>query len=131
MSLRLFQHWTTRVAEFTQGRKPQSDDAFIAECGLPDDPEARRVAVGVRQVFGEEGSVDPQLIFATDRYPEDLEILPSWDSLDTVDLLMRIEEKLNIRIPDRDAERLFQRRFTVREFVAGMVAYCGRRRAAT
>jgi acyl carrier protein len=131
MSLRLFQHWTTRVAEFTKGRTPQSDDVFVAECGLPDDPEARRVAIGVRQVFAEEGSVNPQFIFATDRYPEDLEILPSWDSLDTVDLLMRVEEKLNIRIPDSDAERLFQLRFTVREFVAGMVAYCERRRAAT
>ena len=131
MSLRLFQHWTTRVAEFTKGRTPESDDAFLAACGLPDNAETRRIAIGVRDVFGEEGSVDPKFIFATDRYPEDLEILPSWDSLDTVDLLMRIEEKLDIRIPDRDADQLFRLRFTVREFVATMVAYCERRRAAT
>ena len=93
--------------------------------------QSRRVALVVRQVFAEEGSVDSKFIYPTDRYPEDLEILPSWDSLDYVDLIMRIEEKLDIRIPNRDVEKLCQLRFTVREFVAGLVAFCSRRRAAT
>src|SRR5688572_23201458 len=100
MSLRLFRHWTTRVAEFTHGRAPQPDAAFVADCHLPALPEAERVALIVRAVVAEEGSVDPQFIFANDRYPEDLEILPSWDSPDWLDFIMRLEEKLSIRISD-------------------------------
>ena len=131
MSLRPFKHWTIRVAEFTQGRTPRSDDAFLADCGLPDDPDARRIALVVREIFAEEGSVDPKFIYAADRYPEDLEILPSWDSLDHLALIMRIEKKSDIRIPDRDVGNLCQPRFTVGEFIAVLVASCHRRRTAT
>src|SRR5262245_16814247 len=113
MSLRLFRHWTTRVAEFTQGRTPQPGAAFPADCQLPVLPDAERVALIVRAVVAEEGSVDPQFILAGDRYPEDLEILPSWDSPDWLDFIMRLEQKLDIRISDRDADRLYMERWTV------------------
>ena len=131
MSLRLFRHWTTRVADFTQGRAPQPDAPFVADCQLPTLPDAERVALVVRAVVAEEGSVDPQFIFASDRYPEDLEILPSWDSPDWLDFIMRLEEKLAIRISDRDAERLYMPRWTVRELVQRVVSVCGGSAAAT
>jgi hypothetical protein len=86
---RLFQHWTTRVAEFTQGRTPQADAEFLTDCKLPAAPHAQRVALIVRAVVAEEGSVDPRFILASDRYPEDLEILPSWDSPDWLDFILR------------------------------------------
>src|SRR5881227_1559115 len=125
MPLRLFRHWTTRVAEFTQGRIPQPDIAFVADCQLPAVPDAEPVALVVRAVVAEEGSVDPQFIFASDRYPEDLEILPSWDSPHWLDFIMRLEEKLNIRISDRDAEPLYMPRWTVRELVQRAVSVYG------
>ena len=131
MSLRLFRHWTTRVAEFTQGRTPQPDAAFVADCQLPAVPDAERVALIVREIIAEEGSVDPHFIFASDRYPEDLEILPSWDSPDWLDFIMRLEKKLDIRISDRDADRLYVERWTVREFVQRVVAVYGSSAAAT
>jgi acyl carrier protein len=79
----------------------------------------------------EAGSVDPQFVFASDRYPEDLEVLPAWDSPDWVDLIMRLEEKLNIRISDRNAERLYMPRWTVRELVQRVVSFYGNSAAAT
>lgn len=120
--MRLFRHWKTRVAEFTQGRTPQPDAAFIADCQFPAVPEAERVALTVRAMVAEEGSVDPQFIFASDRYPEELEILPSWDSPDWLEFIMRLEEQLNIRIADRDVERLCLPKWTVRELVHHVVA---------
>ena len=113
------------MAEFTNGRTPQPDTSFLADCQLPALADAERVALIVRALVAEEGSVDPRFIFATDRYPEDLEILPSWDSPDWLDFIMRLEEKLDVRISDRDADRLYMPRWTVRELVQRVVSvYC-------
>jgi acyl carrier protein len=128
--MRMFQHRTRQVATFTQGRTPQSDDAFVTACEISMDAEARRVALIVREVIAREGSVDPKFIYATDRYPEDLEILPSWDSLDWVDFIVRLEKHLEVKIPNRDAEKLYLNRFTVKQMVHRIVAYCIERQAA-
>jgi len=87
---------------------------------------AKRVALIVRQVIAEEGSVDPRFIYATDRYPEELSVLPSWDSIDWIDFIMRLEEKLNMHIPDRDAERLITSRFNVEQMIDRIVEFHAR-----
>lgn len=120
MALRHFRHWTEKVADFTRGRVPQADDAFIAACHLPPQPDARRISLVVRRVFAEEGSVDPAFIYAEDRYPEDLGILPSWDSIDMLDIIFRLEKQLNVKIG-----RVMPTRFTVREFIHRLLEVCG------
>lgn len=118
MWLRHFRHWTTKVAEFTAGRTPQPDDEFLAACSLPPGDKSVRMALAVRKVFGEEGSVDPRFILASDRFPEDLSILPFWDSIDLLDLVFKLEQELHIKIT---MNTLPYPRFTVREFVHGLL----------
>lgn len=127
MSLKHFRHWTKKVADFTRGRASQADGAFIADCDLPRNADAERIALVVRRLFAEEGSVDPQFIYASDRYPEDLGILPSWDSIDMLDIVFRLEKQLNLKI----GRGALPMRFTVREFVHRLLEVCGESAAAT
>src|ERR1035437_5068368 len=90
----------TKVLEFRQGRERQPDEVFVAECGLPDDPESHRIAIGVRRAVGGVGLVDPLFIHATDRFPEDLSKLPLWDSMDWVTLVLQLEDELGKPMPN-------------------------------
>ena len=117
--LRHFRHWTKKVADFTAGRVPEADDGFLADCDLPPGAEAVRVALAVRKVFGEVGSVDPKFIRPTDRFPDELGVLPGWDSIDMLDVVFRLEKELNVKVwrnPVLPVER-----FTVRDFVHSLL----------
>jgi acyl carrier protein len=115
---RHFRHWTKKVAEFTAGRTPQSDEVFLVGCELPTDPDATRCALAVRKVFAEEGSVDSTFIFATDRFPEDLGILPFWDSIDRIDVALHLEKELGVKILHYNLPQ----QFTVREYTHALIS---------
>ncbi len=56
----------------------------------------------VKQIIVEQLGVDPQEVTMEASFINDL----GADSLDTVELVMALEEKFNIEIPDEDAEKL-------------------------
>jgi hypothetical protein len=129
MPFRHFRHWTKKVADFTRSRPPQSDDDFLRACNLPPHPHAAHIALTVRRVFAEEGSVDPAYIHATDRYPEDLSILPSWDSIDLLDILFRLERDLHRKLPrtlfpTSVGRTVFPTHFRVDQFIHRLLDAC-------
>lgn len=56
----------------------------------------------VRGIIAERLSVDESKINESSSFIEDL----GADSLDTVELIMQLEEAFNIQIPDEDAEKI-------------------------
>ena len=123
MRLKLFRRPHQKVDAFCEGRRRQSDAEFVRDCGMDGNEAGARVAVAVRRAVARVGLVDPAFVFAPDRYPHDLGALPLWDSMDWVDLIMRLEDELGVAIPDRVAERLIDvRGFTIRQFVEGVYA---------
>ena len=117
-----------QIATFCKGRVIQPDDEFVASCGLATDPEAARVALAVRRAVANVGSVESGYIVAADVYPDQLAMLPLWDSMDWVAFMMELEEQLGTRISDQEAERLFDPyRISVKEMVEGVRAMLARR----
>ena len=108
--------WQDMVAKFVAGRQPVSDELYLSECGLPDEPLARRVALAVRASVASENSVEPQLIRAADRYPDDLHTLPGWDSLDFIGWVIAFERELGLKISSK-AFAGVRVPFSVRELV--------------
>lgn len=116
MAWTFFQSDHAKVDEFCVGRTRQSDADFVLDCGMRDNIQGARAALAVRRAVAGVGLVDSAFIRADDRYPDDLEALPLWDSMDFVDLIMRIEKDLETRIPNSIAEQLVNYNgFTVRQ----------------
>jgi acyl carrier protein len=110
-----------KIAFFCEGRSKQPDEDFIAACALPSDPEAARVAVAVRRAVAEVGSIDPEWIRAEDVYPDQLGVLPLWDSMDWLSLFLALERELKTKISNEEADQLLDPRgFSVREMAAAV-----------
>jgi len=60
------------------------------------------VAEKVREIIVEQLGVDPEEVTMEASFVNDL----GADSLDTVELVMALEEEFNIEIPDEEAEKL-------------------------
>jgi hypothetical protein len=120
--LQSFRTTNQKIARFCEGRSKQPDDQFIAECGLPPDPEAARIAVAVRRAVADIGSIDPEFICADDAYPDQLAVLPLWDSMDWMAFLWALEEQLGTRLSEQEAmAQLFRpERMSVKEWAAGI-----------
>jgi acyl carrier protein len=73
---------------------------FLARCELPPQPQALAIACAVRCAIGKQAELTPDAIQAGDRIPEDLGDIFIQDSPDVIGFLMRLEEELNVRIPD-------------------------------
>jgi acyl carrier protein len=56
----------------------------------------------LKEIIVEELNVTPEQVTPEAKFQEDL----GADSLDVVELIMKIEEKFNIEIPDEDAEKI-------------------------
>jgi acyl carrier protein len=114
---RIFKTSHGKVAQFRAGRSRQSDEQFVADCELPSNPEAVRIAIGVRRAVANVGLVDPLFIQASDRFPEELGVLPLWDSLDWVSLVLAMEEELGKPAPQPFQDRKQRREFSVKQLV--------------
>lgn len=90
-----------KVDTFRAGRVRQSDPEFLADCGLPDRPDAAATALAVRRAVAGVGLVDPLFVRASDRFPEELGVLPLWDSLDWMGFLLELERELEGPPPAR------------------------------
>ena len=62
--------------------------------------ERAEALVTIKEVAAEVLSVDPDLVTETARFKEDLDA----DSLDLVELVMGLEEKFDVTIPEEDLE---------------------------
>jgi hypothetical protein len=118
---RIFKTAHVKVAEFRKGRTRQADEQFVADCGLPAEAEAARVALAVRRAVASVGLIDPQFIRADDVYPDQLGVLPLWDSMDWAAFTMELERELGTAISDRGTGEIFiASRVSVKEMVEGV-----------
>ena len=62
--------------------------------------ERSEALVTIKEVAAEVLSVDPELVTETARFKEDLDA----DSLDLVELVMGLEERFDISVPEEDLE---------------------------
>ena len=123
--------WTgsyAKVARFKEGRTRQSDEEFLHDLGIGDDAEEREVALAVRRAVASVGLIDPLYIRADDRARDELSVLPLWDSMEWLALLMELEDELRLSIPDKEAERIKVDSFSVRSCVRDTLAVVRRLR---
>src|SRR5262249_61076713 len=89
---------------------------------LPAGLEATHAALAVRRAVANLGSVDPGFIRAEDVYPDQLGVLPFWDSIDWLAFLFELEEQLGTKISTKEMEMssIIPDRVAVREWAAGV-----------
>jgi hypothetical protein len=84
------------MERFKAGRHPQSDAEFVARCGFEQGSTKAALAVVVRRVIGDCGSVDSVYIRDGDRWPENLGRLDFWDSIDFLHFVFSVERAIGI-----------------------------------
>jgi acyl carrier protein len=122
LRLLVFRTSAEKVEAFCEGRAAQPDEEFVAACGLPPGPEATRAALAVRRAVANLGAVDPGFIRAEDVYPDQLGVLPFWDSIDWLAFVLELEEQLGTKISTKEMEMssIIPERVAVREWAAGV-----------
>ena len=111
-----------QAARFKEGRRPQTDDEFVARCGFEPDGTAAVLVLAVRRVIGECGSVDPAYIRDDDLWPEDLGKLDFWDSIDFLHFVFSVERATGIKFRrDEDMQDFFDSGFSVSELIRRVV----------
>jgi hypothetical protein len=100
MNFGIFTPARSKVEKFRRGRIRQSDEDFVNECGLANDPAARDIALAVRRAVANVGLIDSQFIRVDDKYPGTLDVLPLWDSMDWVAFELELEEETGHKITD-------------------------------
>ena len=118
----MFKSAHAKVAAFRKTRGRQSNDDFLREVGASNDAHASHVALAVRRAVATAGLVDPLYIRADDRADNDLAVLPLWDSMDWVELVMNIEDELGVTITDEDAMSIRVNHFSVRSCIEDVTA---------
>jgi acyl carrier protein len=91
---------TLEAAERWRKRPIMADGEFLKRCGVADELLKADVALAIRRVIAELGTVPAATIRPDDSFYHDLVQLPFWDSLDWVELIMCIEEEFDARVPD-------------------------------
>lgn len=110
------------VSDFKSTRSPQGNEEFVRNCRLPAGKSTTVVALGVRATIAELGQVEPDFIRADDQFDNELISLPFWDSLDTYEVILTLQEHLGIDISDNDAQQIrhpeMSRGMTVADFAS-------------
>ena len=123
-----------QIARFCAGRSLQTDERFLLDSNLPANAATARIAIAVRRAVANIGTVDPQYIRPGDAYPDQLAVLPLWDSMDWFAFRMELEEQLGACFSDEEFDRLFdttRASVTVKEMVEGVQRVLARRASAT
>lgn len=79
----------------------QTDEEFVIECGFPDDAEAGKTAVDLRQRLAEYGKVKPDTLVATSKIIDTGLIHPS-DSIDLIEFTLQMEDILGDKLDETD-----------------------------
>ena len=75
----------------------------------------------MRRAVAHIGLIDPQLIHALDRYPEELDVLPLWDSMDWLPLILEMEYQSGWEISRSMNDWALQPSFSVKDLVHAVV----------
>jgi acyl carrier protein len=109
--------------KFLAKRAPQSDEQFVAACGIEN--AAAIDALKIRKAIANLANVESNQIRAEDTFDGDLAHFDFWGSLDSIAVLLELEDCLGIRIPDCEAASISnpERKsgITVAEFVRGVL----------
>ena len=123
MKWRWWRNAQEQAEDFSKNRGEQADEQFITACGLPDTPEATRIALAVRRSVARYGMVDAKYIRVEDRYPDDLSTLSGWDSIDFLAWVFELERELGgEKIPKRAFDRIRQP-FAVKDLILAVYHY--------
>jgi hypothetical protein len=87
-------------------RTPCPDEEFVAKLGFAPGSREAAAALGVRLAVAETLGVAPETMTPTTSPSRDPDLRPFCDSLDVVLLFERIQERLNVSIPDRVLGRI-------------------------
>ena len=79
---------------------------FLTDLGLKANTREAVLALAIRSVIAELAEVRPEAICANHSFANDLSPLGMWDSLDTVEFVLRLEARIGNAIPDEQAEKL-------------------------
>jgi hypothetical protein len=99
-------------------QRPENDEEFLTLCDLPPHPHALRIALAVRRTIASFADVNPQMIHAGDRIPDDLGDIFIYESPIAVEFIMVLEQELNTRLPDFVTDILCKETVTVKEIVS-------------
>jgi acyl carrier protein len=82
-------------------RMPCSDEEFVHGLGFDRMSREAEVALIIRQVFADSLGIPPEAIRQTTCFGRESDMLPLCDSLDTVEIVLQLEDRLNTVIPDQ------------------------------
>lgn len=117
-----------RLKQFLAGRTPQTDADFVAACGVDAHPCGAQVALGVRKVIAQLGGIESYETYvrSENRFQHELALLDFWDSLDTVMVVLSLEETLRVKISDDEAAKISnpeeRKELSVCQFVMDVLA---------
>jgi hypothetical protein len=95
-----------RARRRLQERTPCPDEEFVAKLGFAPGSREATAALGVRLAVAESLGVAPETMTPTASLARDPDLRPFCDSLDMLLLFERIQERLNVSIPDRVLGRI-------------------------
>ncbi|MBL9165942.1 MAG: hypothetical protein JNL18_24685 [Planctomycetaceae bacterium] len=108
---------------YCENRLPQTDEEFISGCGVLGSAEG--IAVGVRRVIARLGSVDPVYIHHDARFIGEINQTDFWDRLDSLAIVLELEEELECAIDDDAASQIrnpeMKKNLTVADFVGDVI----------
>jgi hypothetical protein len=108
-------HW--KVDHFKGDRVRWSDEQFLKECNNSPASDLARTAVAVRRCVADVGLIDSMFIRPNDCFPGNLDVLPLWESMDFIDLVLRIQDELSVEWTDRQDTGVLATPFTVLELI--------------
>ena len=86
---------------------------------------AEGIAIGVRRVIARLGSVEPVYIHHDARFIGEIDRLDFWDSLDSLAIVMELQDELGCAIDDNAASKIRNpesaKNLTVAEFVGDVI----------
>jgi hypothetical protein len=124
MTLRWWRTADEMASDFARQFPARSDAEFLADCALPNDPNAERAALAVRRSVAIYGAVPPVHIYANHSYPGELESLSGWDSIDFVGWILELERELGVDVDAKWFEKL-PATFSVRDLAQIVYAQLG------
>lgn len=116
MKLRWWRTADEMASDFAKRFPAKSDDEFLAELGVPRDPQFDRAALAVRYSVAKYGAVETAHIYPDHAYPGELESLSGWDSLDFIGWALELELELGTKVQS-DWFKPMPSRFSVRDLV--------------
>jgi acyl carrier protein len=101
-----FRFSKTRIKIYRATTEQQSDNEFIIGCGLPQTTNTNKFVLDVRSVIAELGKIESSYIRYNASFMYEIHYLPFWDSLDAIEMIMALEEKLKFDITDGEIAKM-------------------------